>query len=294
MQYSADEVIGDQTHKHESLGSNEHECVCVNYVTEKLTLNGRGREGRQTSELLQSRSSHSATLTTHDFVTSAVTQRHLLKEGHFRNASPSTVSVNAPRDFREPGMKRQNGGDQLGTILQFAATDLDARVVPAVSAAAAEPSLLVPSSPLSVTTAPVASPSLTPSLPRWRPVAPRPHLLFGLDILPTSPPPPLPPAPLLLLLPPPPSPPTPGQHRQHNQRLRQLIRPWMLRNSEPTNHRRPLLKWTGVPKFVRWALNSMCCEVPRAAMNHPVNERQSPPIPLPPTDEQQRTVAQLA
>ena len=130
MQYSADEVIGDQTHKHESLGSNEHECVCVNYVTEKLTLNGRGREGRQTSELLQSRSSHSATLTTHDFVTSAVTQRHLLKEAEFRNASPSTVSVNAPRDFREPGMKRQNGGDQLGTILQFAATDLDARVVP--------------------------------------------------------------------------------------------------------------------------------------------------------------------
>ena len=162
VQYSADEGIGDQTHKHESLGSNEHECVCVNYVTEKLTLNGRGREGRQTSELLQSRSSHSATLTTHDFVTSAVTQRHLLKEGHFRNASPSTVSVNAPRDFREPGMKRQNGGDQLGTILQFAATDLDARVVPAVSAAAAEPSLLVPSSPLSVTTAPVASPSLPP------------------------------------------------------------------------------------------------------------------------------------
>ena len=133
-------------------------------------------------------------------------------------------------------------------------------------------------------------PSLPPSLPRWRPVAPRPHLLFGLDILPTSPPPP--PAPLLLLLPPPPSPPTPGQHRQHNQRLRQLIRPWMLRNNEPTNHRRPLLKWTGVPKFVRWALNSM--SLCGAAMNHPVNERQSPPIPLPPTDEQQRTVAQLA
>ena len=44
-------------------------------------------------------------------------------------------------------MKWQNGGDEFGTILHFAVTYLDARVVPALSAAA-EPSLLVPSSPL--------------------------------------------------------------------------------------------------------------------------------------------------
>ena len=207
--------------------------MCVNYVTEKLTLNGRGREGGQTSELLQSRSSHSATLTTHDFVTSAFTQRHLLKEADFRNASPSTVSVNALRDFREPGMKWQNGGDELGTILQFAATYSMPVLCQLYQRRQSRPCWCRPPPYLSQ---PPRRLSLPPSMPRWRPVAPQPHLLFGLDILPTSPPPPL----LLLLLPPPPSPPTPGQHRQHNQRLRQFIRPWMLGNNERTTDDRCL------------------------------------------------------